>query len=110
MHYGVIKGEFYFNLTINGNLIGEFTHDKMPDNCWDVECANKFGERNDGFIGKFISTWLEDKKSHTTILSIQKLSDIEVSLVWNNLENKTIFKGMGKIDGATLSGEYTSAE
>ena len=42
--------------TKDGNLFGEFTNNRM-DGRWDIESANK----NVDFVGKFISTWLEDE-------------------------------------------------
>ena len=67
-----IKGEFYFMLTKDGNLLGEFTNEGMNGR-WDIESANKDGNDNVDFVGKFISTWLEDEKSFKAFLKIVKI-------------------------------------
>ena len=44
------------------------------DGRWDIESANKNGNDNVDFVGKFISTWLEDEKSYKSVLEIKKMT------------------------------------
>jgi hypothetical protein len=102
-----IKGEFYFVLTKNGNLFGEFTNNGMNGR-WDIESANKEKNKSIDFQGKFISTWLEHKKSFTAILEVDKIDEINYTLIWKNLNGTEVFFGNAKLENEKLIGKYTN--
>ncbi|ELY2018565.1 hypothetical protein SL053_002495 [Flavobacterium psychrophilum] len=102
-----IIGKFYFILTKNGNLLGEFTNNGMNGN-WDIESANKNGNDNVDFVGKFISTWLEDEKSFKAVLEIERIDEIIYKLNWKNLNGTEIFSGNAKLENDILIGNYTN--
>jgi hypothetical protein len=64
-------GNFYFKQTGNGNLIGEFTNDKM-DYILTESCDIKSDDKiiTDKFIGKYHSTWQENSKPFYANLNI----------------------------------------
>lgn len=102
-----IIGKFYFMLTKNGNLLGEFTNNEM-DGRWDIESANKKGNDNIDFVGKFISVWLEDEKAYKAVLEIEKIDKINYALNWKNINDTEIFFGNAKLENEMLIGNYTN--
>jgi len=84
-----IKGEFYFNKTNNGNLLGEYTNNGM-DCRYDAECANPIEKNNNSFFGSYDTVWLEDESKHSAKLKIcQKNNKIRVD--WLNKNEKHNF-------------------
>lgn len=104
----MIQGNFYFKLTENGNLIGEFINNGTKE--FNVECANKDGNENINFVGKFISTWLEKENVFTSKLTITNDEDKKgyYKLVWISNGKKT-FYGNGFVTDNILYGDYSSS-
>lgn len=108
-----IKGRFYFQLTINGNLLGEYSNDVSTD--IDVEAAKRIPEPKDSqkkdkeFIGKFMSVWTEGATGKNANLMVsQKVGSRGIyEVVWSQ-NSKDIFKGEGMLSGDKLVGNYWS--
>ena len=94
-------GSFYFNLTINGNLIGEFCNNNS--NRIQTESANRIGEGGQSFDGIFISSWVDSK------LNISKLeikhSKTKFELNWTETGNQNYY-GEGFLKDNILIGYY----
>jgi hypothetical protein len=110
-----ILGRFYFKQTVNGNLIGEYSNQKSEE-VWS-ESANKKpdeknevakdNEKNEPFIGTYISTWGERSEAILCDLKISPKSNTRgiYSLTWEK-DNSQIFKGEGFIVDNMLIGDY----
>lgn len=100
-----IIGRFYFKMTKNGNLIGEYSNSGMST--IDSESANAKTNQH-GFIGKYESVWSEDDKSFLTLIEIEHRDETNqklYSLKWKK-NKKTIFWGEGMIVDDMLIGDY----
>ncbi|MBN2683861.1 MAG: hypothetical protein JXR40_01150 [Pontiellaceae bacterium] len=104
-----IIGRFYFKLSSNGNLLGEYSNNKSQD-C-DVEAAKRLpewqGTNINSFVGKYQSTWTEGDSYHSAILTITNWNAQIYSLEWSR-DNKTDFKGEAMIMDGILIGNYWS--
>lgn len=93
-------GCFYFKLTANGNLLGEFLdHDTEIIN---VESARLIGQQ-ESFVGKYISTW-NDGKLHQTNLEISQHNK-KYTLIWEEEHNES-YEGQGFLAENMLIGYY----
>lgn len=106
------KGRFYFNRTINGNLIGEFSNANSKINS--TESADLY-EYIDDFIGKYYTTWQEDGKAIFAELEIGYLHPPTspntkiFKLIWYR-NRKIIFKGQGiLLNKDVLVGDYENS-
>ena len=65
-------GRFYFKITKNGNLIGEFSNNLSPKNF--TESADLIKQDVKGFEGNYYSSWLDDTdvKSANLFIRIKK--------------------------------------
>ncbi|MBN2703013.1 MAG: hypothetical protein JXR23_02280 [Pontiellaceae bacterium] len=104
---GKITGRFYFKLSSNGNLLGEYSNDKSQD-C-DVEAAKRLSECQgtniNSFVGKYYSTWTEGNSAHSATLSITKRVDQIYSFEWSR-NNEPVFTGEAMIVDGILIGNY----
>jgi hypothetical protein len=102
-----IIGRFYFKMTQNGNLIGEYSNSGMDG--VDAEFANSISN-DQGFIGKYNSVWEEDNnKTYTATLNItfKYPNNTKIfSLEWINKSGITVHSGEGMIVDDMLIGDY----
>ncbi len=104
---GNIVGTFYFKQNKSGNLLGEFTNNKM--NGISTESSDLTSSYQMRFVGTYETTWFEKKTSQnlTLVIDIKKDSDGIYNLTWK--KNKSIkFYGIGFITGKRLIGYYTN--
>jgi len=118
------NGRFYFKLTTNGNLLGEYSNDDCR--CSYTEAANRILPSDEAlpllsgsnFPGHFVSTWYEvrDKGSVTADLVIKpKQSCLGIfTLVWKEIKNGAtpngkLFEGEAMLCDETLIGNYWAA-
>lgn len=103
-------GRFYFKLTVNGNLLGEYSnnHKDCIRSC--VEAANRTSEWPVGsekpgekFVGEYISTWLEGKKCDKVNLTITRREGSESMFLVRWSEK---FEGQGMLCDDILIGDY----
>jgi hypothetical protein len=110
-----LKGRFYFRLTDNGNLIGEFSNnhsvhsqtesaERRPQN--DIVPESPFG-----FIGTYQSTWFEAATDEpmSTRLKIAYKDDFHqiFTLQWIRPNcDKPLFEGEAMIAEGLLIGNY----
>ena len=104
-----IIGRFYFKLSSNGNLLGEYSNNVSTD-C-DVEAARRLSERQgtniNPFVGKYNSTWTEGASSHSATLTITKRTAQIYSVEWSR-NNEPVFTGEAMIMDGILIGNYQS--
>src|ERR1039457_6452627 len=91
-----LTGRFYFKLTSNGNLIGEFSNDcsgKPQETA--TESSDLRGEPNGSYLGVYSSTWQENKTACFAELTITQKKDTNrlFSLDLKDSQGKLIFKG-----------------
>ena len=101
-----LVGHFYFKQTVNGNLYGEYSHNKMKDICTESSTLIKSGRVP--FEGKYQSSWLDDANARTAELDIDVSTcnnQHHFTLVWK-LGDKEIYRGEGSLCGAILIGHY----
>ena len=103
----MIIGNFYFQQTENGNLLGEYTNTSIKKIY--TEFAIPITNFEIPFIGKFNSTWFEEDNLLiiSSILEIEKISNFKYDLKWKN-DNKIIFIGEGFVKDNMLIGFYKS--
>lgn len=103
-----IIGVFYFKQTDSGNLIGEFTNNKMTT--FNIESANNQAEfSSKKYEGKYLTTWLEDGNSHVAELVITQntINKKSYKLIWKKINSEdTVFCGNGFIVDGILIGNY----
>lgn len=100
----MIIGAFYFRLTENENLLGEFFNDHSITPS--TESADKRHGSGTGFVGIYDSSWI-DVETVTAILtiSIKHESTRIFSLSWDVMGNRR-FIGEGIIVDSILMGNY----
>jgi len=110
----MIKGNFYFKKTINGNLLGEFSNDGPLNGVLKsyTESADLISNiKKDDFEGLYHSTWYENEACCAR-LEIKKSDDIKISkdlyfLKWTEGGN---FEGQGMLcENNVLIGNYWSS-
>lgn len=115
-----INGQFYLNLTRNGNLLGEFSNnsgDSVSTESADVDADSEVYVDENGktieYVRKWKSTWQEDGKPIFANLIITPRKDTGnkiFTLVWKNSKGDRMFVGEGMLDNNnTLIGRYKSA-
>ncbi|WP_294284157.1 hypothetical protein [uncultured Chryseobacterium sp.] len=101
------RGFFYFRLTNNGNLVGEFFNDF--DTSIRTESADRTNNEN-RFDNTYLSTWREGGNSEILNLNINisENNDRVFDLAWfRNNENNPVFRGQAmEIEESLLSGYY----
>ncbi|WP_417592944.1 hypothetical protein [Owenweeksia hongkongensis] len=80
-----IIGSFYFRLTENGNLAGEFTNNESNEII--TEGGNlEGGEIDARFIGTYITSWVENDQSCIARLKISNPDNSrKFTLVWRDI-------------------------
>lgn len=108
----VVNGQFFLNLTRNGNLLGEFSNDSGDS--VSTESADANGKTN-GYVGNWRSTWQENGQPCFANLSItprktKNAGNRIFTLEWKDSEGEPMFEGEGMLDNNnTLFGRYKSA-
>lgn len=101
----LLIGRFYFKKTANGNLLGEFSHNRSEINS--SESADILNYSDD-FIGTYFTTWQENNAPRSANLKIefkQGTGDRIYKLTWT-LDNKELFLGEGFLCDKILFGDY----
>lgn len=96
-------GSFYFDQTVNGNLIGEFMNNQTTVILTESATVNKI---TFPFEGSFVSTWF-DTELHKATLDIKK-NGFKFELKWTE-PNKQGYIGEGFLTGTKLVGYYTKS-
>jgi len=99
-----VTGSFYFKLTVNGNLIGEFTNNHSDGIT--VEAANR-NDVGNSFIGNYQTSWREGN-TYSADLSItfrENSNQLKFELLW---KGTNIFRGEGFLVDGILIGHYYS--
>ena len=105
---GCLIGRFYFKKSRNGNLIGEFSNNRI--NFVSSESADvQNDDGNTDFIGVYNTTWQQDGVPFFCKLTIthrQNTSQRIYSLVWTDTNGGLMFVGEGFVFENTLIGDY----
>ena len=99
-------GHFYFKKTVNGNLYGEYSHNKMKDVC--TESCVLITPFLQPFEGTYQSAWLDDDNPRMAELSISATDQHNhrhFKLQWKT-DNKVAYEGEGTLCGDILIGHY----
>lgn len=101
-------GRFFFKKTNNGNIIGEFSNNRI--NFISSESAD-IQNHNDpsNFIGIYNTTWQEQENPSFAKLTIsfkQNTSDRIYKLEWTEQNGELIFIGEGFVFENSLIGDY----
>ncbi len=100
-------GRFYFKLTSNGNLIGEFSNNFSTGiSTESADSTNILGN----YLGVYNSTWQEDGNAHFANLTISQKNatgNTIFTLEWRENNNLT-FIGEGMLCDNILIGNYQS--
>lgn len=112
-----LHGRFYFKLTSNGNLLGEYSNNDQ--NCLRslTESARRlaFESKDQGFVGNYISAWYEDidhqAVSADLVISLKPRCENIFLVRWTPREGeetsiKCIFFGEAMIGEGMLVGNY----
>jgi len=110
-----VAGRFYFKLTPNGNLLGEYSNNRtLSPSAESAERALDLGgqveEGATPFVGLFRSVWQEDGgAAHTAVLRIaSKVGHVGIFAVdWTSPE-RTLFRGEAMLCDDVLIGNYWS--
>lgn len=105
-----ILGRFYFKQTTYGNLLGEFSNNKISVNL--TESANIIENYVGKFTGKFKTTWFQDVQ-HNLNLEItfrENTNNNIYSLTWTDEKNKIVYFGEGFLVDEILIGDYRDFE
>jgi len=102
-------GSFWFQLTQNGNLVGEFIDNvtkKIVSESADCRERGKL----DKFVGTFGSSWLESLRPKSMVLKIKKSQNGIHELTWSD-KNEVRYYGKAFLSGdGKLAGTYWVAE
>jgi hypothetical protein len=111
-----IHGTFYFQLTTDGNLIGEYKNQFTPRQR--PECAFRrdgaLADEYQTFVGEYISTWYEPEQNSAVRarLSVQprgEPSRNQFVLTWSNFRGTRLYWGEAMLNDGQLVGNYWSA-
>lgn len=101
-------GRFYLNKSKNGNLVGEFSNNRI--NFVSSESADiQENESKTDFIGIYNTTWQQEGKPFFCKLTInhkQNTSQRIYTLEWLDQNSNLIFIGEGFVFENTLIGDY----
>ena len=94
-------GSFYFNMTINGNLIGEFSNNKSI--IIQTENANRTSQERQTYVGTYVSSWVDSElnKSKLEIIDYK----FKFKLNWTETGNQDYY-GEGFLIENILIGYY----
>ena len=102
-----VKGSFYFKLTDNGNLVGEFTNNHTD--LIATESGNRLTIENT-FDGEYLTSWRENNRTLSAELTIESVANntnqLKYMLTWRR-NVTTIFSGEGFLVDGILIGHYT---
>jgi len=107
------NGRFYFKLTANGNLLGEYSNDDSSTPKCYVEAANRIGVVPDPnssvaskLLGQYNSVWYEENAKYcgNAVLKITLARPGIYTLKWVGPEK---FIGEGMLCDDILIGNYT---
>lgn len=102
------NGRFYFKLTSNGNLIGEFSNSSSK--AIQTESARRVSGNSQEYVGTYYACWLENKRQEFGELFIAfkpNTNNSIFSLIWKDKKNTTtIFEGEGMLCDDILIGNY----
>lgn len=104
----MVIGSFYFRLTSNGNLLGEYTNNQSTTVV--TESADLRGKQNESFVGEYQTTWF-DGSGQTMLLTIN-LKNVNLNILhlkWS-VNETTYFVGEGFINDGILLGWYCDGE
>lgn len=105
---GCLIGRFYFKKSHNGNLVGEFSNNRI--NIVSSESADvQSNETNTDFIGVYNTTWQQSGEPFLcklTIIHRQNTSQRIYSLEWRDNNGNLMFVGEGFVFENTLVGDY----
>jgi hypothetical protein len=102
----MIIGSFYFKITNNHNLIGEFTNND-PNECIRTENAQLI-KSNSRLIGIYQSTWFDNAVHLADLEIMQKNNNNTYKLEWKE-KGIITYQGEGFLmDNETLIGFYQS--
>jgi len=108
---GKVIGRFYFKLSDNGNLLGEYSNAGSTE-C-DVEAAKRIHTSEETsvepFEGEYTSTWTEGKKVESATLKITRRPNSAgiFSVIWCD-GNRELFTGEAMVVDRILIGNYES--
>ncbi|MBY8963342.1 hypothetical protein KJK34_11310 [Flavobacterium sp. D11R37] len=106
----MIIGSFYLQLTINGNLTGEFVNQHSQRAA--TESADRRSGAIDRFVGTYNSTWFDGQAQNMTLTINEKrdnAGDILLNIFrlrWSDGNNRTVFVGKGFLANNMLLGVY----
>ena len=111
-----VSGRFYFKLTSNGNLLGEFSNN-LSRSC-SAESAERVENVEDPaeapgsrFIGLYRSVWLEDGGEHqraTLTIGLKPNCTGIFSMTWTAPGDTNLFEGEAMLCDEILIGNYWS--
>jgi len=105
---GCLIGRFYFKKTHNGNLIGEFSNNRI--NIISSESSDAQNENNSNdFVGDYNTTWQQDGEPFFCKLTIgyrQNTAQRIYELEWVDRNGTPMFVGEGFVFENTLIGDY----
>jgi hypothetical protein len=99
-------GHFYFKITDNGNLIGEFSNNQTDSIYTEsADSINTIKKDKNNYIGEYCSTWREGEHSHFANLKISHGSNERIFILeWTS--EKDNYKGKGMLCDNILIGDY----
>lgn len=99
-------GRFYLKLTINGNLMGEFSNN--IENKVFTESADFVDKEKseDQFSGNYNSTWQENNEPIFAHLKIVLKNKGLYSLTWSDIGKSKKFIGEGMLVDDMILGDY----
>lgn len=104
-----IRGRFYFKLSINGNLAGEYSHQDSKHS-W-VETAQRTSPAACGFEGDYRSAWIQENEEvcSAELKITRKAGSTGIfSLVWTPPGETAQFEGEAMLCDQILIGNYRS--
>ncbi len=103
----VIVGRFYFKLTENGNLLGEYSNN-ITQKAYTESAVRIEAGRNE-FSGDYHSAWVEDGKAIYAKLVIgESVFGKIYSLKWEEKSGVALFVGRGMLVDGILIGNYSN--
>lgn len=109
----MLIGRFYFKLTSNGNLVGEYSHrDPSSQRCY-AEAATRTSPGGIGWCGEYRTTWCEGP-SFEVVSAWLKIEAVTAQIFvvrWldGKDQNQPLFYGEAMICDGILMGDYSAA-
>ncbi len=110
-----LKGRFYYRLTANGNMTGEFSNNlsihSQPESAERIPQNNVTVDSPFSFLGAYHSTWFEPADGVPVLARLeitQKLGTYQIfSVRWlNSTSHAVLFLGEAMIGEGLLIGNY----